>query len=187
MQKETHLPQSKEALIQAINDGLMPKYLFFWGHQSNRSSVIGKYCLSQWYIAPFEIDSIIYLSAEHFMMAEKARLFNDDIILNKILNSAHPGEAKLLGRQVNNFNQQVWENYRFTIAVNGNTAKFQQNKEIGTFLINTLNRILVEASPLDKIWGVGLSEDHIDVSNPSSWLGLNLLGFVLMKVRKDIC
>lgn len=175
--------QNKESLIKAIQNGLTPAYLFFWGHQSNKPSVIGKNCLSQWYMAPFTVDNVVYPSAEHFMMAEKARLFQDDATLNKILNSKQPEEAKLLGRQVNHFNEQIWQNHRFDIAVKGNIAKFQQHEALGAFLVNTENHILVEASPVDKIWGIGLSEDHQDVSNPLAWPGINLLGFALMKVR----
>lgn len=179
------LPLTKETLIQAIHVGLVPKYVFFWGHQSNKSTV-SKNCFSQWYSCPFTVDSILYPTAEHFMMAEKARLFNDKEILSKILVSEHPGEAKMLGRQVKHFEDEHWQRLRFEIAVKGNMAKFQQNKELGSFLLNTQNRILVEASPLDAIWGIGLSEDHVDATNPSLWPGLNLLGFALMETRSRL-
>lgn len=180
-----HFPLTKKALIQAISDGFSPKYVFFWGHQSNKSTV-EKSCFSQWYPSPFIFDGILYPSAEHFMMAEKARLFNDRSILSKILVSEHPGEAKALGRQVKHFNEDHWQSVRFEIAVKGNIAKFQQNKALGSFLLNTQNRVLVEASPVDAIWGIGLSEGHADVANPSLWPGLNLLGFALMETRNRL-
>ncbi len=182
---DSTLPLTKEKLIQAIQEGLVPKYVFFWGHQSNKS-MVGKSCFSQWYPSLFTVYNILYPTAEHFMMAEKARLFNDSATLSKILVSKHPGEAKLLGRQVKHFDDEHWQKVRFEIALKGNMAKFQQNKELCSFLLNTQNRILVEASPVDAIWGIGISEDHVDVTNPSLWPGLNLLGFVLMETRNRL-
>jgi ribA/ribD-fused uncharacterized protein len=180
------LPQNKIELIQQMNQGLQPKFLFFWGHQPNKAERIGKYCFSQWFNAPFVIDNVTYLTAEHFMMAEKARLFGDQTILQKILTAVHPGEVKLLGRQVAHFDEATWQQQRFEIAFRGNMAKFSQHLLLHDFLVNTANRILVEASPVDSIWGIGLSEDHTDCANPAAWPGLNLLGFVLMKVRESL-
>lgn len=181
MQKETVSIKNKDDLIKAIQNGLTPKYLFFWGHQGNKD--IGKNCLSQWYIAQFELDKVIYPSTEHYMMAEKARLFKDDASLNQILNAKHPGEAKQLGHEIKDFDEQLWQDKRFDIVVKGNLAKFSQNEALGTFLLNTGNRILVEASPVDKIWGIGLTEHEPAAINPHLWPGLNLLGFALMRVR----
>jgi ribA/ribD-fused uncharacterized protein len=179
MTSQDKLPHSKDTLIQAINNGFTPKYLFFWGHQASNI----KSCLSQWYQAPFSKDNFTYLTAEHFMMAEKARLFHDKAIENKIINATHPGEAKMLGRMISKFDQAKWDEHRFDIVVEGNLLKFEQNPHLMTFLLNTEQRILVEASPVDKIWGIGLAENHEHVARPEHWLGLNLLGFALMKVR----
>ncbi|MBI2791201.1 MAG: NADAR family protein [Gammaproteobacteria bacterium] len=179
MTSQDKLPHSKDSLIQAIDNGFKPKYLFFWGHHPNNI----KNCLSQWYQASFCKDNFTYLTAEHFMMAEKARLFHDKDIENKIINATHPGEAKALGRMVSKFDQAKWDELRFDIVVRGNLLKFEQNPQLMTFLLNTEQRILVEASPVDKIWGIGLAENHEHAAQPEHWLGLNLLGFALMKVR----
>ncbi len=170
-------------LITAVKKNVRLKYLFFWGHRPQQNGIIGKECFSQWWPCSFEIDGIVYSTAEHFMMAEKARLFNDQDIREKIISSSHPGAAKNLGREIVNFDEDVWCENRFDIVVKGNLAKFSQNNELKSFLINTKDRILVEASPIDKIWGVGLAKDHNDIENPLKWEGLNLLGFALMKTR----
>lgn len=180
------LPHTKESLIAAIATGLEPKFLFFWGHQPKHPHQVGKECLSQWYEIAFTVNNVTYPSTEHYMMAEKARLFNDSASLHKILAAKHPGEAKTLGRSVTPFDETQWQEHRFTIALQGNMAKFQQNTELKTFLLTTGNKILVEASPMDSIWGIGLAQDHPDAENPAAWPGLNLLGFVLMKVRAAI-
>lgn len=117
------------------------------------------------------------------MMAEKARLFNDKETLKKILVAHTPGEAKQLGRAVSGFNESTWIKNRFNIVVQANIAKFEQNKELQDFLLNTGSRVLVEASPVDKIWGVGLAEHDEAISDPRVWKGLNLLGFALMEAR----
>jgi ribA/ribD-fused uncharacterized protein len=178
---KNNLIQSRQELIEAIQQGFAPKYLFFWGHQPE--NVVGKNCFSQWYSAAFEVDNILYATAEHYMMAEKARLFENDAIVNKIIQAKHPGEAKQLGREIQNFNETLWQEKRMQIVVKGNLAKFSQNQALKTFLINTQHRILVEASPVDKTWGIGLAADHELVTQPEKWPGLNLLGFALMKVR----
>ena len=175
--------KSKRDLINLINQGNQVKYLFFWGHQPNKDGSIGKSCFSQWYEAPFELNGIKYFTAEHYMMAEKARLFNDDSILAQIIAVKHPAEAKKLGRLVQGFDQEIWEKNRFKIVVQGNVGKFQQNPNLKEFLANTKARILVEASPRDRIWGIGLGKDNPNAENPEKWRGENLLGFALMEVR----
>ena len=174
---------NKLDLINYINQGNKVKYLFFWGHQPNQDGSIGKSCFSQWYEASFQIDGVKYQTAEHYMMAEKARLFKDNEILAKILAVSHPGEAKKLGRQVKGFDQETWLEHRSPIVVQGNVGKFNQNEALKEFLLNTGERILVEASPRDRIWGIGLGQNNPDAANPDKWRGLNLLGFALMKVR----
>ena len=84
------------------------------------------------------------------------------------------------------FEEDLWIKNRFNIVAKGNLAKFKQNAEIRGFLLNTKNRVLVEASPVDKIWGIGLSADNSSIEDPSTWQGLNLLGFALMKARTEI-
>ena len=174
--------RNREELIEFINNGNQVKYLFFWGHQKPKSGV-SKSCLSQWYESPFELDGIQYPTAEHYMMAEKARLFGDNSIALQIASASSPKEVKQLGREVKGFEENTWKANRFNIVVKGNKAKFNQNPELKTFLLNTADQILVEASPVDKIWGVGLAADHQSVGKPSQWKGQNLLGFALMEVR----
>lgn len=171
-----------EQLKTAFRTGKKIKFVYFWGHKS-KSHDIAKSCFSQWYPAPFILDEVRYVSAEHYMMAEKAKLFNDIEVRERIIATSNPGSAKALGREVKGFNQEIWEQQRMNIVIRANIAKFSQNKELGNFLISTGNRVLVEASPVDKIWGIGLSEQDKEVSNPLLWNGLNLLGFALMKVR----
>ncbi|MDJ0568622.1 MAG: NADAR family protein [Pleurocapsa sp. MO_192.B19] len=178
--------KTKQDLINYINQGNKPKYLCFWGHQPNHDGSIGKSCFSQWYEALFQLDGVEYQTAEHYMMAEKARLFKDDDALAKILAASHPGEAKKLGRQVKGFKQEIWLEYRSPIVVQGNIGKFSQNEALKEFLLNTGERILVEASPRDRIWGIGLGQNNPDAENPYKWQGLNLLGFALMEVRNIV-
>lgn len=171
-----------EQLKKEFRTGKKIKFIYFWGHKS-KGNDIAKSCFSQWYPAPFILDEVRYASAEHYMMAEKARLFNDIEVRERIITTSNPGSAKALGREVKGFDQNIWEQHRMDIVIRANVAKFSQNEELGKFLISTGNRVLVEASPVDKIWGVGLSEQDNEINNPLLWNGLNLLGFALMKVR----
>ena len=156
--------------------------MFFWGHHA-RKDTVGPACLSQWWPAPFMVDGVYYPTAEHFMMAGKARLFGDTEIGERVLAARTPGEAKALGRQVRAFNQATWEEHRFDIVVAGNTAKFGQNPPLRDYLLGTGDRVLVEASPVDRIWGIGLAARDPRAFDPHHWQGLNLLGFALMRVR----
>lgn len=177
--------RSKEGLIDYVNHGHKVKYVFFWGHRKPASGV-SKSCFSQWYESPFVVEGVTYLTAEHFMMSEKARLFRDNKTRIKIISAKNPGEAKKLGREINNFDEKLWLKHRFEIVVTANTEKFSQNSKLREFLLNTGDRILVEASPVDKIWGIGLDADNPLANNPNRWKGINLLGFALMQVRDQL-
>lgn len=157
-------------------------FLFFWEH-SEHKNFISKSCLSQWYESEFKVNGLNFFTAEHYMMAEKAKLFNNLEIYNEILITKKQGKVKELGRQITNFNQEVWNKYKYQIVINGNFHKFNQNEKLKSFLLNTKEQILVEASPLDTIWGIGLTVDDDSVKNPYLWNGTNLLGFALMEVR----
>jgi len=159
------------------------EFLFFWGHQPGRDGSIIKTCLSQWWPASFTENDLKYATAEHYMMAEKARLFGDESIRAKILTKTSPKDVKDLGRQISNFDSEIWDKEKKAIVVKGNYLKFSQNAELKQFLLTTGNKILVEASPVDKIWGIGLAENHPDALSPHAWKGENLLGFALMEVR----
>lgn len=173
-------------LIKDFQSGKRLKYLFFWGHQPSKDGSISSSCFSQWWISDFVIEEITYPSAEHFMMAEKARLFNDDEMLDKILNSSSPAQAKKFGRNVKGFNPELWDENKLDIVTRANMAKFSQNQEMKDFLINTNKRVIVEASPVDRIWGIGLAKDSTHAENPLKWRGENLLGFALMEVREQL-
>ena len=180
------LPLNLEELRRAAAKGIRYKYVFFWGHRQGRAGAIDKACFSQWYPAKIEVDGHRYGSAEHFMMAEKARLFDDGETLDKILKSPNPGAAKQLGRQVKGFVEDTWQSACFDIVVRGNLAKFSQNGDMGSFLKSTKKRVLAEASPVDRMWGIGLAHDNEHVENPLKWRGRNLLGFALMVVRSKL-
>lgn len=174
---------NNENITKRFQDGEQLKFLFFWGHQPNKDGSIGKGCFSQWWESSFEIDSITYKTAEHFMMAEKARLFNDNEILEEIIKTNNPHDAKKLGRKVKNFIPKIWDEKKYEIVKRGNMAKFSQNNDLKTYLLNTKQRIIVEASPVDRIWGIGMSQDNVRINNPMHWKGDNLLGYALMEVR----
>lgn len=157
------------------------EFLFFWGHTVKDE--VTKACFSQWFPFQFEENGIEYKTAEHYMMAGKAKLFNDDETLKEIINSNTPNEAKSLGRKVRNFNPNVWDEQKYDIVRRANVLKFSQNEAFKTFLLSTDDKILVEASPYDTIWGIGMLETNSNVQNPSLWNGENLLGFALMEVR----
>ncbi len=183
MQIDLDQVRTREELVQLVTQGARPQYYFFWGHQPLPHGEIGKSCLSQWWPATFVIDNVAYPTAEHFMMAQKARLFGDEATGAEILKADGPKAAKELGRSVKNFDEARWRAHRFEFVVEGNFAKFGQNRELGEFLVGTGDKVLVEASPRDQIWGIGLGENNERATDPAQWRGLNLLGFALMEVR----
>jgi ribA/ribD-fused uncharacterized protein len=170
-------------LTERFESGDTLKFVYFWGHINKYNEQVGKFCFSQWFESPFTIDNITYKTSEHWMMAHKALLFDDRINFEKIISCNKPGEAKELGRQVLNYDEDIWNSKKFDIVKLGNIHKFNQNPVFADYLIKTDDRILVEASPVDAIWGIGLSQNSKDIDNIYAWRGQNLLGFALMKVR----
>ncbi|AZA81351.1 DUF1768 domain-containing protein [Chryseobacterium lactis] len=160
------------------------KFLFFWGHSAKDE--ITKSCFSQWFPGRIEENGVVYKTAEHYMMAGKANLFNDVETLKEILQASTPNLAKSLGRKVKNFDPKKWDEYKYQIVKNGNLLKFSQNQKFKDFLLSTGDKILVEASPYDKIWGIGMLETDTRADNPLLWNGENLLGFALMEVRDEL-
>jgi ribA/ribD-fused uncharacterized protein len=174
-------------LIEKYNAGENLEYCFFWGHQPSKDGSIQKTCFSQWWAGhSFEVDGQVYPTAEHWMMAGKARLFLDEEMLELILKAGTPLEAKKLGRKVRNFDQAIWKAHRFEIVKTGNIHKFSQHEDLKAFLLNTNNQIIVEASPRDRIWGIGMGAKNEKALHPPQWRGQNLLGFVLMAVRGEL-
>lgn len=178
MDDSQHLRQLRDR----FNAGERPKFVYFWGHQPSKNGVTAA-CFSQWFEAPFELGAVHYPTAEHYMMAEKAALFGDQATRAQILQAASPGAVKALGRQVRDFDEAIWQQHRYAIVVRANQAKFSQHPHLQRYLGQSDDRVLVEASPLDRIWGIGLAQDDERASDPNQWLGLNLLGFALMQVR----
>ncbi|MCJ8313236.1 MAG: NADAR family protein [Saccharospirillaceae bacterium] len=174
-----------KSLLNYIAKGGQPKYLFFWGHKHKDDNVT-KACFSQWFESSFKEDGISFKTAEHYMMYQKAVLFGDKDISKKVIVATNPGAAKALGRQIKKFDNDIWLQHRFEIVINANVLKFSQNKELKEFLLKTKDRVLVEASPVDNIWGIGLAADNINSQNPYNWKGPNLLGFALMVVRDKL-
>lgn len=175
------LPHSIEELIEERQNHPF-EFLFFWGHTSN-SDHITRACLSQWYPCSFVVDGICYNCAEQYMMAEKARIMGDEQVRQQILASNDPKYIKALGRKVKNFDPQKWDIESYEVVKQGNLAKFSQNPELRLFLQSTCGKILVEASPYDHIWGIGMRESD-ETLDPKNWKGANKLGFVLTEVRE---
>jgi len=152
------------------------EFTFFWNGP-----------FSQWDSSPFmALDGLMYSCAEQYMMAQKALLFQDKETFKKIMATTHPRDQKKLGRTVKNFNQVIWNTYSTTIVYDGNLLKFSQNPKHWDLLNATGDSILVEASPFDRIWGIGLPEGDRLANNISTWKGQNRLGFILTKVRETI-
>lgn len=141
---------------------------------------------SQWYPSKFTVDGQEYTCAEQYMMAEKARFFDDRKTCGKILATNSPREQKRLGRQVTPYDEGKWAEERQEVVYRGNLAKFKQNEHLRKLLISTGTKTLVEANPDDRIWGIGLSADDPKALNPQEWRGKNLLGKALMRVRDEL-
>ena len=157
-----------------------PSFVFFWHEYTENGH------FSQWYPAPFTVEGIRYLHNEQYMMAKKALLFKDTRTYNKIMAEADPATCKALGKSAANFNQYLWDSAKEEIVYNANYAKFSQNPALKAALLATGDSIIAEASPGDKVWGIGLKASDPDSQNPTKWKGQNLLGKALMRVRKEL-
>ena len=158
--------------------------LFYAGHNNPG---IGPHVFSQWYMSPFS-DSMgtTYTCAEQFMMAHKALLFGDSETHQKIMNAEEPQLHKKLGRQVKNFDKKIWYQEARRIVLEASWYKFISRPDLEGYLLSTEDEVLVEASPVDRIWGIGLSSTHPNCVDPVLWNGLNWLGFSLMVARTCI-
>lgn len=153
----------------------MEKFTFFWGGE-----------FSQWYPSRFMVDGVIYNCAEQYMMAKKADLFGDHQMWEAIMNSTSPREQKALGRGVANFNPELWNANCKAFVKQANIAKFTQNQNLLDVLLKTVGTTLVEASPEDKIWGIGLKENDPRALDRATWQGTNWLGEIITEVRDEI-
>jgi ribA/ribD-fused uncharacterized protein len=141
---------------------------------------------SQWYRCRFEADGRVFNCMEQYMMLGKARLFEDAETAEKIMAADHPRQHKALGRKVTPFDDKVWRRERENIVLAGNRAKFTQNEELRALLLATAGTTLVEASPYDRIWGIGLGANDPRAQDPAQWRGQNLLGKLLTQLREEL-
>jgi len=179
-------PTNRDELRQRIESGETFEYHLFYGHKPFEDGVATDAFFSQWFVREFEIDGINYPTAEHWMMAEKARLFGDDEMLAEILVAPDPKTAKAWGRKVQNFDKDTWNENAEKIVFKGNVAKFEQNPDLKEHLLSTAGKILVEAAPRDQIWGIGYGAKNEKALDPLQWRGRNKLGFVLTRVREKL-
>ena len=142
--------------------------------------------LSNWYLSPFTVGGVAFSSMEQFMMYRKAICFGDEAVAAQILSTSDVAEIKLLGRQVSNYDESMWNGIRQIVVYEGLLAKFSQNEELKGKLKATGNAVLAECAVKDHIWGIGLSMKDKDRSEIDKWKGQNLLGYALMMVRERL-
>jgi ribA/ribD-fused uncharacterized protein len=141
---------------------------------------------SNWYASPFVLDGVRFSCVEQWMMWSKAQLFDDAEAATKILAATTPRQQKQLGREVRSFDANRWAAVSRDVVYRGSVEKYRQNPELAHLLRATGSDVIVEASPEDRIWGIGLAQDHPDATIPTRWQGTNWLGEVLMRVRNDL-
>ncbi|TVY51198.1 N-glycosidase [Lachnellula cervina] len=175
-----------EATIQAANLPVKrtETHIYFFGYEGPDPEV----CFQQWYPSPFVDKDLAgspsFPTSEHYMMYRKALLFGDKAVAGDILAAITPGEAKALGRKAGPFDQPKWDGSCDAIVQQGNFLKFSQNPELKAILLGTGDKIIVEASPSDRIWGIGFDAEHA-AGKEKEW-GKNKLGEALMRVRKRL-
>lgn len=157
--------------------GKRDKFTFFFGKDNP---------LSNFRLVNFKHQGVPFHSSEQAVMWRKAKLFGAEGIADQIYKCSTPQEAKKLGRSKQiRFNQQVWDEHKLDIYTHVLRDKFSIPDK-ALYLINTAHTIIVEASPYDTIWGIGLAENDPRAPYPEDWLGENLLGQALMKVREEL-
>ena len=171
-----------ETIKRIVRENPTTEIIYFWGPTPDSKKITAA-CLSQWYDCYFEVEGVQYHTTEQYMMASKAKLFGDNEVCQEIMMAYHPLDYKKLGRKVHNFEHELWDARKSEIVVEGNKAKFSQNPDLKEFLLSTEDAILVEASPYDKIWGIGLDKETALKGSVEQWQGENLLGCALMEVR----
>lgn len=183
---------NKHELISQMNKGFKPTFLGFFFYKS-QGAVLTPFVFSNFYKRPFTLPlkdgtPFVFTCVEQYMMYSKAIHFGDDESADKILNlgDVYPLRYKELGRQVSPFNEKEWSKVAPTVVKTAVKAKFVQNEDMKHYLIQTGDKILVEDSPYDRIWGSGVAAKDVKFKNPSQWPGLNQLGFILMDVRDEL-
>ena len=175
--------KSKYNITNIITNKTENDFIFFWGHAPAKDGTITETCLSQWWSCDFYENGILFCCAEQYMMYKKALLFNDFEYAQKIIQCKEAKKIKDYGRLIRNFSEEIWNENKQTIVMQGNMLKFSQNIELKEYLQKTGSKILVEASPYDKIWGIGMKKGADGILSPQEWKGENLLGFIIMDVR----
>lgn len=160
--------------MKLIEDKVTDTHIYFWGDPS----------LSNFGPTLFEYKGHRFFNSEQAYMWEKALYFNDFDIADQILETKNPRDAKNLGRKVSNYVDEDWSKVRYQLMVDVCLAKYRQDQDKRETLLSTGNRTIVEASPHDKIWGVGWHWTDPEILDESNWKGENLLGKALMEVRE---
>ncbi|MEO0734865.1 MAG: NADAR family protein [Bacteroidota bacterium] len=174
-------------LLNQLATGKTPEYIYFWGHRPAADGSMNKSCLSQWFAAGFTHEGQHFATAEHWMMWHKAMTFYDRETAARILATDDPKKAKSLGRKVKNYDDKLWATVKYPIVVEGNVLKFGQDPRLKDYLLGTGDAVLVEASPYDDQWGIGMGADEARrLDDPAQWRGTNLLGWALMEAREQI-
>lgn len=158
----------------------MSEHIFFW-HEDQPFGF-----LSNWYDAPFTLEGIRYRHVEQYMMAKKALLFGDLESYGRVMKTVLPAECKALGRLMKGFDGALWDKSKVEIVYNANRAKFRQNPDLAQKLLDTGDAVLAEANPVDPIWGIALAPDDPANGNEANWRGENLLGRILMDLRREL-
>ena len=160
-------------------------YIYFYGHRKQHGDYA---CFSNWYPTKFTCDEFgkTFANVEQYMMWRKAVLFKDPKKALQIMATNNPGACKKLGRQVSGFDQTVWDENCEEIVTRGCFLKFSQNEDLKNILLSTGEATLAEASPYDRIWGIGLSVSQAQGKTEADWKGKNLLGNCLMTVREEL-
>lgn len=179
-------PLDRETLTAAMAQGQRFQFRPFYGHTPRPDGALSDAVFSQWSATPFTHEGVPYFTAEHFMMAAKARLFGDGEVTRKILSEPDPAKVKALGREVRGYDEARWQAERLDQVTLGSLAKFSSTPALRAYLLATHDDVLVEAAPRDQVWGIGLGRDHPSVAEPAKWRGLNLLGFALMRARERL-
>lgn len=158
-------------------------HLHFYGYELQ----IPESRLQNWYPSIFsdpKDPSIRFPTNEHYIMYRKALAMSDNATAARILKAATPTEAQKLGREVKNYDSKIWKEMVDQVAEDGNYLKFSQIEECRSVLLGTGEKVLVEASPVDRNWGIGFRGDEAE-GREEEW-GRNILGKALMRVRERL-
>lgn len=162
--------------------------VYFWKPRPKERGTIDEACCCQWWFSKFKFEGTVFRTAEHAMMYGKAKMFNDQQAMSAILEELLPHAVKAIGRQVRNFDGTKWDNASYDLVRDINREKFKQDPRLKKWLLSLPdNTVFVEASPFDRIWGIGLGDDGTtDLTNIKNWQGMNKLGFAITEVFQEL-